>query len=431
MEHKQVDFDARGWSAARKKAQKLGKTAQALFDLGEHSYDGAAWNTLYDALARPLLQKPGDFQRLEQFYTPELSRLLRELTDKDYESRIPALLMLRAEGQFSDSYLRRSYHSASLHVYLPVWIRLLAGLVRGYYFSGSLYDKLFTGQESLIGYEYQLALALRQGDERLSAALREAIYGDSSKIKLSRKGIEAIVISGREDLLEDLMQLLLTAGLQEGLRQQILESADKGSAQTLARILKCCLDHELFRYSSAIRALDVWTGLPTDDARPARARRSGELAYAALTDAEKRKEFLQSEDLLQVYFALWGQACRELAETRAQVETLLRDEKPSRRVLGWYFVRSTDMAAYYMTLACRHLDAAWSGHINWSGSRMNSTKARAFPIPISLRSGRSGAGSLPPSRIWPPSSATRSAAFPTCPFRGTRLRSPMSRSFPA
>ena len=356
MEHKQVDFDARGWSAARKKAQKLGKTAQALLDLGEHSYDGAAWNTLYDALARPLLQKPEDFQSLEQFYTPELSKLLRELTDKDYEARIPALLMLRAEGQFSDSYLRRSYHSASLHVYLPVWIRLLAGLVRGYYFSGSLYDKLFTGQESLIGYEYQLALALRQGDERLSAALREAIYGDSSKIKLSRKGIEAIVISGREDLLEDLMQLLLTAGLQEGLRQQILESADKGSAQTLARILKCCLDHELFRYSSAIRALDVWTGLPTDDARPARARRSGELAYAALTDAEKRKEFLQSEDLLQVYFALWGQACRELDETRAQVETLLRDEKPSRRVLGWYFVRSTDMAAYCMTLACRHLD---------------------------------------------------------------------------
>ena len=158
MEHKQVDFDARGWSAARKKAQKLGKTAQALLDLGEHSYDGAAWNTLYDALARPLLQKPGDFQSLEQFYTPELSKLLRELTDKDYEARIPALLMLRAEGQFSDSYLRRSYHSASLHVYLPVWIRLLAGLVRGYYFSGSLYDKLFTGQESLIGYEYRVIL---------------------------------------------------------------------------------------------------------------------------------------------------------------------------------------------------------------------------------------------------------------------------------
>ena len=37
MEHKQVDFDVRGWSAARKKAQQLGKTAQALLDLGEHS----------------------------------------------------------------------------------------------------------------------------------------------------------------------------------------------------------------------------------------------------------------------------------------------------------------------------------------------------------------------------------------------------------
>ena len=365
MEHQTVHFESEAWCAARKKAKRLGKLAEAFINLGEHSFDNEAWKTLFDSLARPLLRKPESFQKLEQFYTPELSKLLRELTDKEYEAQIPALLMLRAEGQFSSSPLRRSYRTTYLSVYLPEWISLLAGLVHGYYFSGSLYDKLFVGQEGLHSYEYQLALALRQGDEQLFAALREAIYGDNSELKLSRKMIEAIVISGRDELLDDLIKLLLAAKLQEGLRQQILESADKGGTRTLTKILKTCLDNDLFRFSSAVRALDVWTGLPMDDARPARARRSAQLAYEVLTEEEKRKTYLESDDFMEVYFALWGQGCHELAVTNGLVEKLLEDEKRSRRLLAWYFVANTDLPSYRMERACRHLDERDEETLAW------------------------------------------------------------------
>ena len=392
MEQKRVEFESERWSAARKKAKKLGKQAEALITLGEHIFDSEAFHTLFEHFAAPLLKKPESFLKLEQFYTPELSKLLRELTDKDYEADFPALLALRAEGQYSSSMERRSFRSTQLSVYLPEWIRLLAGLVHGYFFSGSLFDKLFTGQESLGGYEYQLALALRRGDEQLCAALREAIYGESSQIKLSRKMIEAIVISGREDLLEDLEKLLLTAGLQEGLRQQILESADKGSTNTLARILKCCLDHDLFRFSSAVRALDVWAGLPMGDTRPAQARRSAELALAVLTDEGKRKKYLASEDYLELYFALWGQGCRELTESTKEVEKLLGDEHQSRRILGWYFVQNSDLAAFRMGIASIHLDErddevlAWlTGCLEISyqlrGARYYKFSKKSFPNP--------------------------------------------------
>lgn len=365
MEHQTVHFESEAWRAARKKAKRLGKLAEAFINLGEHSFDNEAWKTLFDSLARPLLRKPESFQKLEQFYTPELSKLLRELTDKGYEAQIPALLMLRAEGQFSSSPLRRSYRTAFLSVYLSEWIRLLSGLVHGYYFSGSLYDKLFTNQEGLGGFEYQLALALRQGDEQLIAALREAIYGDNSELKLSRKMIEAIVISGRDELLDDLMKLLLAARLQEGLRQQILESADKGSTEILKIILKTCMDNDLFRFSSAVRALDVWTGLPMDDARPARARKNAQLAYEVLTEEEKRKTYLESDDFMEVYFALWGQGCHELAVTNGLVEKLLEDEKRSRRLLAWYFVANTDLPSYRMERACRHLDERDEETLAW------------------------------------------------------------------
>ena len=374
MEQNTIAFKRDAWREARKRAKKLGKVAEAFIDLRENGFDRSAWNYLYDSLARPLLRKPETFQRLEQFYTPELSKIFRELTDADYEAQIPALLMLRAEGQFTLSPLRRSYRTRYLTVFLPEWIELLAHYLYSYFYTGSLYYKLSCDQENLPAFEYQLALALRQGDQQLCGAVREAIYGDNSQILLSRNIIEAIIISGRDDLLDDLLKLLLAAQLQEGVRQHILESADKGSAETLTKILKCCLDNDLFRFSSAIRALDVWTGLPFDDARPARARKCAELAYDVLTNEDKRKTYLDSDDFLEVYFALWGQGCHELAEANGLVGMLLNDAKRSRRLLAWYFVRNTDHAAYRMAVAAQHLDERDEETLAWITGCLSQTQ---------------------------------------------------------
>ena len=64
-----------------------------------------------------------------------------------------------------------------------------------------------------------------------------------------------------------MVRLLLAARQQEGLRQQILENADAGSVQTLKKFLKVCIEEDLFRYSSVIRAFDTWSGLAFADER--------------------------------------------------------------------------------------------------------------------------------------------------------------------
>lgn len=57
--------------------------------------------------------------------------------------------------------------------------------------------------------------------------------GDNSEVLLYRAIIEAVIISGNEELVADLLKLLIAARLQEGVRQQILESADVGSTKVL------------------------------------------------------------------------------------------------------------------------------------------------------------------------------------------------------
>ena len=80
------------------------------------------------------------------------------------------------------------------------------------------------------------------------------------------------------------------------LRQQILEAADKGTTKVLSRILKVCIDNNLFRFSGAIRAFDMWTGMGYGDNKPAHVQKYAQLAYECLTDETKREEYYKSNN---------------------------------------------------------------------------------------------------------------------------------------
>ena len=55
-------------------------------------------------------------------------------------------------------------------------------------------------------------------------------------------------------------KLLLAAQLQEGLRQTILESLDGATVPVLQCFIALVLEHNLTRFSSVVRAVDVWFG---------------------------------------------------------------------------------------------------------------------------------------------------------------------------
>lgn len=291
---------------------------------------------------------------VEEFLSKDMERAFTQLTDPEMGAKLRGIVSLRLEGQFSDSPWRRSYRSKHFYFYVYPLARLLRQLIRISLYSLSVKDLLY--YTSLWGYEYPLAYELRTGNEEIIALLHEAVMGDNSEILLTREIIEAIIISGHKGLLDDLMKLLLAAQLQEGLRQQILEAADRGASDVLARIIKVCLDENLFRFSSTVRAFDVWTGMGFGDAKPAGIQKYAQIAYDCLTDAAKRQEYAQSDNNIEAYFALWAHSCHEFYDAVDDIPPLLDDPRHYRKILGWLFVDRMSNSRYQMIMASQYLE---------------------------------------------------------------------------
>lgn len=373
MERKELSYDKNRWKATMERIGKSDSLTRALAPIGVGYYNTEAFNVVWNELTTVCGAAPDQLHTLEQFWTDKLERAVRALTDRAYAAAFPDVLAMRLEGPFSSSPYRRSYRTENLGYYAGELIALIGRLIRNYYYTENTVEKLFCKHDDLPGYEYLLARELRRGNPQAIAPVREAICGENSRLLLSRKIIRAIIISGHEELTDELCRLLCTAGVQEGLRQQILENADGGSIRTLEKILRLCREENLFRFSSAVRALDVWTGLGCDDTRPERVRKCARLAYETLTDETKRRTYIDSSDNLEAYFALWGQGTQEIAVTYQMAEKLLDDERKSRRILGWYFVRQTDSSRYRMALAARHLDERDEELLAWIVDNLSET----------------------------------------------------------
>ena len=337
----ELKFRENDWQKAEKKAKHEGRAAEAILRYGKYSYDADAYNAIWEFYAAPPMRKPESFLKIEQFYTPALSKTIRSLTDAEYECRLPKLLALAAEGRYSSSMLCRSFHSKWMSAHIVSFIHIVSGYVRMYYCENSLIEMLMfddelasAGLPSNMPTEYLLALGIREGDAELIDACREAIYGDNTKVRLSRRMIQGIIRSGSDELVGDLLKLLKTAGLQEGLRQQILESADCGSADVFSRIVGFCSENDLFRFSSAVRALNAWTGFSVENTRPNSAKRLGQIASEVLTDEAERKEYLASDDLSDVWMALWGYGCHDIDSVIDYINSFISGSDRNKKLLG-------------------------------------------------------------------------------------------------
>ena len=353
-------FDTEGWQRALDIAKSLGKEAEDLLSLSRNVYiNPSAYQDLWDRFGAPLAREGSNFTKVEQFYTPALSKIVTSLTDDQFEKKIPAILGMFAEGRYSISLLCRSFHTKRLAVFLPYMIRLVAASLRMYYYRNDLFD-IFAYETNLFtAYfptEFFLALGIREGDENLISGVREAIHGNNAKTRLTRQMIQGIIRSGDPELVGELLKLLGAAGLQEGLRQHILEAADCGSVQTFLRILSYCVESDLFRFSSAVRALGVWTGFSIEHSRPESAKRLGQVALEVLSDESKREEYLASQDLADVWMALWGYGCYDVDDTFEILNRYITGEDRDRKLLAWYFANNSDDGAFKMRTACAHLD---------------------------------------------------------------------------
>ncbi len=320
-----------------------------------HHYAGSWREALWTEL-RKLYRKPLNQLSADEFLCQELESAFTTLAGKELAEKLPELIALRLEGQFSNTAWRRSYRSKQFSYYFGSAVELLYQLIRESCYPHTQMERLSCTETFHGGYEYLLALEIRRGNQEIITALHETILGENTQILLTRGMIRAVVISGHEGLLDDLLKLLLAAKLQEGLRQQILEAADCGKTKVLCRILKVCIDNQLFRFSGADRAFETWTGLAYGASKANHIQKYALLAYDCLSDEAKRQQYYQSDNNVEAYFALWAQGCQEIESTRKPVMELLEDPRHYRRVLGWLFVSGSDSRRYQMELASRYLE---------------------------------------------------------------------------
>ncbi|WP_158076880.1 DUF5724 domain-containing protein, partial [Wohlfahrtiimonas populi] len=116
--------------------------------------------------------------------------------------------------------------------------------------------------------------------------------------------------------------LLLAAKLQEGLRQSILENSDTGNLTFFKRMLSTVLEHNLLRFSSAVRAAAVWMGLEIAADNKRIIEKLGKLAHEYLNDEAARDTALASNDTLELFVSLWAIATNEMTDVLPLIQQL-------------------------------------------------------------------------------------------------------------
>ena len=138
-------------------------------------------------------------------------------------------------------------------------------------------------------------------------------------------------------------KLLLAAQLQEGLRQTILESLDGTSLASLQHFIGVILQHNLTRFSSVVRAVDVWFGFGWEAPQQSVVKRTLELAQTFLSDRAAAEKAVSSKDNIERYVALWSVGLRSVQQAISLAVKAIQDPQTSHegRIVTLYFVRET------------------------------------------------------------------------------------------
>ena len=192
------------------------------------------------------------------------------------------------------------------------------------------------------------AAAINEGDAQGQAIfeiLRATAAGEHPVGKMGRHVTSALLTASKPAGWEVIERLLLAAQRQEGLRQTIVETVDLAHPEAFRRMLALITDHDLLRFSSVLRAVDVWFGLGWDVTGQKEARRALELAARFLVDPAERKMALEEGDPESIYLALWSLGITDVRLALPLAGALLAHPAPMRRFAGIHFLAETGLTS--------------------------------------------------------------------------------------
>ncbi|CRK84776.1 DUF5724 domain-containing protein [Neobacillus massiliamazoniensis] len=201
-----------------------------------------------------------------------------------------------------------------------------------------------------------IAYELDQQNDGVLSALKEVIYGDNNTALLTREMIKGMLLCHREEAFTIIGEILVAARLQEGLRQSIVETMDEGTLAATTHLLNVILDNNLIRYSSVVRAIDVWTGLTLEAEQARVTKQMIQYIHECLTNPDLRKRWLQSEDMNKLYTSLWASAVIEEEDLKHQVNALMDNGETYQKIVAQYMLAQSQNDLLKYTIASKHLD---------------------------------------------------------------------------
>lgn len=289
---------------------------------------------------------PRGTQRMSEIFSESDNQVLEILLGTEWAEKFKTIWDRSTDYIYLSGWGRRSFRTKTMEEkYLYLGVANLVALFElvAMHFS---YETYFSRWESSILVPTGviadlLAMEIDRGNVMILNQIHETIFGDNNTGRITREIIKGLLMSHQSIAHQWVGDLLLAAKLQEGLRQVIVESMDEGSREGFLYMLRLILDHDLTRFSSVVRALDVWTGLGIGAQKPMVIKKCLQTAYRCLTEPDYIAECVTSDDALQIYMGLWAIAFDEITATEQPLRQLLAAPEKYKRLVALYFLKET------------------------------------------------------------------------------------------
>jgi Family of unknown function (DUF5724)/Domain of unknown function (DUF4132) len=270
---------------------------------------------------------------------------------------------------YQNGYARRSFRAPNNRdLYFINQLNFLIGTIPQVYswenYSSNkrkFYDLSVTEQIKYSQYFQQNSLfrlwsaAIDAGGEEAFRQLEDIIFNKDEVGKVTREIIKALLNSEKKEAWQLVEKLLLAAQRQEGLRQTILEGLDETSVGGLKYMINVIISNKLARFSSVVRAIDVWAGLGWESEREKTVNLFLEKAHEYLENPDKIPEAVKSANNMDVYMALWAQGIFDVEENAPFLHELYEKGNAEKRALALKFAFEAkndklNMPLYYKAL---------------------------------------------------------------------------------
>ncbi|HQU83001.1 MAG TPA: hypothetical protein PKY59_07755, partial [Pyrinomonadaceae bacterium] len=198
--------------------------------------------------------------------------------------------------------------------------------------------------------------ALDLGEKEVFRQMEDIIFNKDEIGKVTREIIKALLNSENPKAWQLVEKLLLAAQRQEGLRQTILEALDETSVGALKYMLKVIVKNKLARFSSVVRAVDVWAGFGWESEREKTVNSFLEKASEYLENAEKIPSAVKSANNMDVYMSLWAQGVYDVEKCAPFLDELYEKGNAEKRALALKFAFETQNRKIRMPLYYKVLD---------------------------------------------------------------------------